>query len=170
MAQNPIANAMVKRNAPVNVLMSIGEKEVYYVMPNIIGTKYEMIRRSLYNFKLNIGKVSYGNLNGYDKGAVIDQSPAPGSKIKKGGTVNLTVNLAASEKKYRLLNILYTVQKGGLGVKRVRLLILDNDGSREIYNDMARAGSTIENSVKVSGEALLKVYINNEFIETIKYE
>ncbi len=170
LAQNPAANTMLKRNSSVNVLLSTGEKEVYYIMPNIIGKKYEMIRKSLHNFNLNIGKVSYGKLTGFDKGTVTDQSPLPGLKIKKGGSVELTVNLSDSEKKYRLVNILYTVKKGGLGMKRVRLVLLDNDGSREIYNDMARAGGIIENAVKVSGEAILQVYINNELLEERKYE
>ncbi len=170
LAQNPSANSMLKRNASVDVLMSTGEKEVYYIMPNITGKKYDMIRKSLHNFKLNIGKVSYGNITDFAKGAVIDQSPLPGSKIKKGGTVDLTVNLSDSDKRFRLVNILYTVQKGGLGMKRVRLVLLDNDGSREIYNDMSRAGGTIEEAVRVSGEAVLQIYINNVLLEEKKYE
>lgn len=170
LAQNPTVNTLLKRNASVNVLMSTGEKEIYYIMPNLTGRRYEMIRKSLYNFKLNIGKVSYGNLPGFDKGTVIDQAPLPGSKIKKGGNVDITVNLTDSEKQYRLVSILYTVQKGGLSMKRVRLVLLDNDGSREIYNDMSRAGSTIEKAVRVSGEAILQVYINNELLEERRYE
>ena len=169
-AQNPPANSLIKRNAAVSVLVSSGEKEVYYVMPNLMGKKYEIIRKALYSVKLNLGTVSYKPVSGFDKGAVVNQYPLPGAMIKKNAAVDLTVNYAENEKQYRLISVLYTVARGGVAVKRVRLVLLDNDGSREIYNDMSRSGSTIEKSVKVSGSVLLQVYINNEMVEERPYE
>ncbi|OGF51060.1 MAG: hypothetical protein A2231_00225 [Candidatus Firestonebacteria bacterium RIFOXYA2_FULL_40_8] len=169
-AQNPPASSLIKRNAAVNVLASSGEKEIYYVMPNLMGKKYETVRKSLYNVKLNVGNVSYKTVSGYDKGSVVNQYPLPGAMVKKNGVVDLTVNYAENEKQYRLISVLYTVARGGLSVKRVRLVILDNDGVREIYNDMSRSGSTIEKSVRVSGSVILQVFINNEMVEERPYE
>ncbi|OGF49034.1 MAG: hypothetical protein A2044_06195 [Candidatus Firestonebacteria bacterium GWA2_43_8] len=169
-AQNPPASALTKRNGAVNVLASSGEKEIFYVMPNLMGKKYETVRKSLYSVKLNVGNVSYKPVQGFDKGSVVNQYPLPGAMVKKNGVVDLTVNYAENEKQYRLISILYTVERGGLSVKRVRLVILDNDGSREIYNDMSRSGSTIEKSVRVSGSVILQVFINNEMKEERPYE
>ncbi|OGF45966.1 MAG: hypothetical protein A2452_07810 [Candidatus Firestonebacteria bacterium RIFOXYC2_FULL_39_67] len=169
-AQNPMANSSIKRNAAVNVLASSGEKEIYYVMPNLMGKKYETVRKSLYSVKLNVGNVSYKTVSGFEKGSIVNQYPLPGSRVKKNSSVDLTVNYAENEKQYRLISVLYTVERGGLSVKRVRLVILDNDGSREIYNDMSRSGSTIEKSVRVSGSVILQVFINNEMKEERPYE
>lgn len=170
LAQTPQSNALTKRNGSVNILASAGEKEVFYVMPNLMGKKQDIVRKALYSARLNVGNVSYKTVAGFDKGAVVNQFPLPGAMVKKESSVDLTVNYAENEKQYRLLSILYTVPKAGLAVKRVRLIILDNDGSREIYNDMARSGSTIEKSVRASGAVILQVSINNELLEERPYE
>jgi len=170
LAQNPPPNALVRKDSPVSVLASSGERDVYYVMPNLVGKKYDDIRKSIYAAKMELGKINYVDVSGQEKGVIVQQSPLPGVKVKRGSQIDLSLNLSESDKTYRMQDVLYSVPKGGMAVKRIKLVIIDNDGSREIYNDEARSGTTIEKSVKVCGEAILQIYINNEFIEERKYE
>lgn len=168
--QNPVANLSVERNTPVNLLVSLGEREINYIMPDLTKGKFSNVRKELYRSKIMIKKVSYTSVEEVEKDTVVAQEPLAGFKIRKGDSVTLTVNLKESEKNYRLINVMYNVPKGNLLEKRVKLIILDNDGSKEIFNDLTKGGNSIEKTVKVNGEAILQVYINNEFVEERKYD
>jgi len=168
--QNPLPNLTVKRNTSVNVLVSLGEEEESYIMPNLIHKKFSIAKRALFKVKLPLKTVNYVYQDGIDKDIIIEQFPPAGTKIKKGDSVTLTVNLKESDKVYKLVNIIYNVPKGGLVEKRVKMIILDNDGTREVYNEMVRSGMTIEKSVKISGEAILQIFVNNELVEERKYD
>ncbi len=167
-AQNPPPNLSVKRNSTVEVLVSLGEKEISYIMPDFKGRQLSGARKSLASVKLMIKKINYATINGFENGMVVRQDPEAGEKIKKGESVILTVNARESEKTYRLIAVKYNVPTGGLLEKRVKITVMDNDGSRDIYNEIAKSGALIEKSVKVNGEAVLQFYVNNELKEERK--
>ncbi|MFH1824095.1 MAG: PASTA domain-containing protein [Candidatus Firestonebacteria bacterium] len=168
--QNPPPNLSVKRNTTVNLLISTGEKEKSYIMPNLVQKKFSLIKRALIKASLPIKTVNYVYQEGLDKDIIVEQFPLAGARIKKGDSVTLTVNLKESDKVYKLINLVYNVPKGGLIEKKIRVVVLDNDGTREVCNEMRKSGSTIEKSIKVSGETILQIFVNNELVEERKYD
>ena len=169
-AQNPPPNLTVRRSSKVNVLVSLGEKDVSYIMPDFKGRQLAVARKALASVKIMIKKINYATINGLEKGTVILQGPEAGDKVKKGESVVFTINARENEKEYRLVDVKYIVPKGGLLEKRIKFIVMDNDGSRDVLNEIAKSGSVIEKSVKVNGEASLQIYVNNEFKEERKYD
>ncbi len=170
LAQNPPPNLAVKRGAGVDVLVSLGERELYYVMPNLAGVPLPTVRKALYAAKLLTVKISYSQDPAFGKDCVISQNPLPGEEIKKGAVVSLIVNGKTEANRFRQAVLKFVVPRGGLLEKRVRVSVLDNDGLTDIYNEIMRSGSTLERSLKLNGEAVVRIYINNELNREEKYD
>lgn len=74
----------------VDVLVSQGPRETAYVMPYLIGLNEVEAQRRLDGGQLK-RKANYVNAPQWPKGAVIDQSPAGGSRLLSSSTVELTI-------------------------------------------------------------------------------
>ena len=170
LAQNPPPNLAVKRNTGVDVLVSLGERDMYYVMPNLMGRPAGAVRKALYAAKLVTGKIVFAHDAAYEKDCVIKQNPMPGEEVKKGSEVSLTVNGRTEENRYRQVAIRFVVPRGGLLEKRVRISVMDNDGLNDIYSEIMRSGSTLDRPVKLNGQAVVKIYVNNELNREEKYD
>ncbi len=170
LAQNPPPNLDVKRNTGVEVLVSLGERDRYYVMPNLIGCQIAVVRKALYAAKLLTAKIVYEEDTASGKDCVIRQNPQPGEEVKNGALVSLTVNGKAGANRYRQATLKFKVPRGGLLEKRVKISVMDNDGLRDICNEILRSGSVLEKPMKLNGEALVRIYINNELNREEKYD
>ena len=170
LAQNPPPNLAVKRSSGVDVLVSLGERDVYYVMPNLKGKPAASVRKALYAAKLVIGRITYSQDPAYGNDCIIRQNPLPGEEVKKGSVVSLTVNGRVEENRYRQFTLKFTVPRGGLLEKRIRVSVMDNDGLKDIYNEIMRSGSPLERPIKLNGEAVVRIYVNNELNREDKYD
>jgi len=74
----------------VDVLVSQGPRETAYVMPYLIGLNEVEAQRRLDAAQMK-RKANYVNAPQWPKGAVIDQSPAGGSRLPSSSTVELTI-------------------------------------------------------------------------------
>jgi eukaryotic-like serine/threonine-protein kinase len=74
----------------VDVLVSQGPRETAYVMPYLIGLNEVEAQRRL-DAAQTKRKANYVNAPQWPKGAVIDQSPAGGSRLPSSSTVELTI-------------------------------------------------------------------------------
>lgn len=71
-------------------------------VPNLEGKKLEITKNLLEERELTLGDVEYKDYNPkYPKEAIVEQSPAAGSKVKVGRKVYVTVN----KSEYRLVRI-----------------------------------------------------------------
>jgi beta-lactam-binding protein with PASTA domain len=61
-------------------------------MPDLIGKKAVNVIAQLNSMDFNIGNIRHRYYRGLDSGIIINQSPAPGSKIQKRNRITLEVS------------------------------------------------------------------------------
>ncbi len=90
--QSPIPLQEVGRGAQISFLVSQGQHEVRYLMPDLIGKKAAGVIAQLKSMEFNVGNIRYRYYRGLDSGIIINQSPPPGSKIQKRNRITLEVS------------------------------------------------------------------------------
>lgn len=90
--QYPPPQAEVGIETPVSLLVSQGEYEVGYLMPDLIGKKADSVIAQLKNLEFNVGNIRYRYYRGLDSGVIINQTPPPGSKIQKRNRITFEVS------------------------------------------------------------------------------
>ena len=92
LAQRPQAGAPAERNSPVGLLVSQGEREDRFVMPDLIGRDAAPTLARLRDLEFKIGDIRYSYYPGLGKGVIIKQSPPNGFRIQKRNLVTLEVS------------------------------------------------------------------------------
>jgi beta-lactam-binding protein with PASTA domain len=90
--QSPVPLEEVGRDTQISFLVSQGQHEIRYLMPDLIGKRATNVIAQLNSMDFNIGNIRYRTYRGLDSGIIINQSPAPGSKIQKRNRITLEVS------------------------------------------------------------------------------
>lgn len=90
--QSPNALLEVGRDSQISFLVSQGQHEIRYLMPDLIGKNAANVIAQLNSMDFNIGNIRYRYYRGLNSGVIINQSPAPGSKIQKRNRITLEVS------------------------------------------------------------------------------
>lgn len=91
-AQHPSALEEVGKNTRVSLLVSQGEREKTYLMPDLIGKKADHVIVRLKEMDFSVGNLRYSYYPGLESGIIINQSPSPGSQIQKQSLITLEVS------------------------------------------------------------------------------
>jgi len=92
-AQEPAAGGeKIKRSTPVNLLVSQGEVEPKYLMPDLIGRRASQTLPRLTELGFKVGDVRTVYYPGLDSGIIIKQHPPHGYGISKRGLIALEVS------------------------------------------------------------------------------
>jgi len=90
--QYPLPEEAVGRDTPVSLLVSQGQHEIKYLMPDLIGKRATSSIAQLEGMDFNVSNIRYRYYHGLDSGIIINQFPAPGSKIQKRNRITLEVS------------------------------------------------------------------------------
>lgn len=90
--QYPLPEEEVGRDTPVSLLVSQGQHEIRYLMPDLIGKSAASSITQLERLEFNVSSIRYRYYQGLDSGIIINQTPAPGSKIQKRNRITLEVS------------------------------------------------------------------------------
>jgi beta-lactam-binding protein with PASTA domain len=90
--QYPLPEEEVGRDTPVSLLVSQGQHEIKYLMPDLIGKRASSSITQLEGMDFNVSDIRYRYYRGLEAGIIINQSPAPGSKIQKRNRITLEVS------------------------------------------------------------------------------
>lgn len=82
----------VKRMMPVNLLISQGEREEKYIMPDLIGRKGEVVIAQLKSLGFNVANIRSSYYPGLQSGIIIKQSPPHGYPVQKRNLISLEVS------------------------------------------------------------------------------
>jgi len=82
----------IKRTTPLNFLVSQGEIEPRYLMPDLIGRKAGSCISRLKDLGFKVADVRYSYYPGLDPGVIIKQFPSPGFGIAKRSLIALEVS------------------------------------------------------------------------------
>ena len=158
--QSPKANEKIEHGTKINLVISEKPKEV--TIPTVVGkaSGEAMTALEQLGFK-NVKAQSVGSRK--VAGTVLGITPKEGSKVLNSTEVVLRVADgvgAKSENKYAE----FVVPEGNKKQK-VRIVVSDDDGEREVYEGTKREGVRIRQKVEVSGNAVAKFYCDNKLIE-----
>lgn len=92
LAQQPPPLQLGARNTPLGLLVSQGEREEKYLMPDLIGRKSERVIAKLKEMNFQVADVRYSYYPGLESGIVIKQFPLPGFRIQKRNLISLEVS------------------------------------------------------------------------------
>jgi eukaryotic-like serine/threonine-protein kinase len=95
--QNPIAESEVKRNRGVYLTISGGEELVD--VPNLKGKSVREADFNLEKYNLKLGTISYEPSDEIFANTIIRQETQPGTKIRSGNLINVTVSQGRSTDK-----------------------------------------------------------------------
>jgi serine/threonine-protein kinase len=92
MAQDPPAGESSQRDTPVDMLVSQGEFEEKFIMPDLLGRPAETVRRQLASQGFNVTYSGSAYYPGLEPGTVIRQSPPKGHAVQKRTIISVEVS------------------------------------------------------------------------------
>lgn len=91
-AQQPEAAEETGRNSPVSLLVSRGEREKRYLMPDLIGKRAHRIIAQLKEMDFRVEDLRYTYYPGLGPGIIIKQFPPQGFRIQKRNLISIEVS------------------------------------------------------------------------------
>ncbi len=91
-AQNPKPDRIVERNSPVGLLLSQGDQEDRFLMPDLIGRRADRVIVRLKDLDFRVADIHYVYYPGLSSGIIVKQSPPNGYGIQKGNQITLEVS------------------------------------------------------------------------------
>jgi serine/threonine-protein kinase len=91
-AQFPLENEEVGINTRISMLVSQGEREKKYLMPDLLGKQIDSILRQLRELDFRVEHVRHSYYPGLDSGIIIKQFPLQGYRIQKRNLISLEVS------------------------------------------------------------------------------
>ena len=167
--QDPVSGSSVEKETTVNVVVSNGAPTNGDVL------MFDWIG------KTGVDAKQWAKDNGYevsvieqktnlaDPGFVFNQVPIPDEKLTTNTKITFYIGDAKSVFEQKEQIVTYTLPETG-DSKRVRLILVDDSGEKDIFNGVRKPGSVISVPVKTQGKASVKVFINNVSIETMELE
>lgn len=90
--QRPEAGDIGADDPAVNVLVSLGPIEQYYLMPDLAAQVADALVARMRGEGFRLGKITYFEQAGMPPGRIVGQQPAAGYKISKNDVINLEVS------------------------------------------------------------------------------
>ena len=120
-SQSPEAGSSVKEERVVTIYVSRGGEEL--TMPDLKGLSRRAAEDKLGKMGLKVGSV-YEKEAESDTGTILEQEPAPGAKIAKGSSVDLTISKGKQIKTVRVPDYIGgTVEAARTGLASIRLKV-----------------------------------------------
>ncbi len=164
LAQSPLPAARVARGSAVQLLLSDGPAPAAFAVPRVTGLPTREALARLRDAGLRIAEVAYETATAAVDGTVLAQDPPGGSSAMAGEETRLrAARTGASGGLVRYAAFTFTVPTGP--ARRVRTLIVDEGGSREIGNEMEEGDSVLRFATQVQGEAVVQFFIGGTLVE-----
>lgn len=90
--QKPGPGAVVERNFPVGLLLSQGDRDRRYIMPDLIGRRGDRVIERLKALDFKVADIRYVYYPGLASGIIVGQDPRDGFPVQKRGRISLEVS------------------------------------------------------------------------------
>lgn len=138
-------------------------------IPNVVGMTIKEAKEALGNLGLSIGKISGSN---EDSAVVTAVSPAPGSSVKRDESITLVGQPKDGKKdgtnakqSGTTKGVVDVTVPNGRASQHVKLVVIDDDGGRVVYDGTNAPGDRIVKSVSGSGNVRVQIYLNNALVQ-----
>lgn len=164
MAQSLEPGVEVSRGSEINLLVSLGPCPLYFYMPDLIGRSLEGALGIVESLRLQTGSITYEVDPELGEGVVLNQTPSFGFPVKEKSLVNLVISVKSQTQPAGLVRyyMLHYLVPSGLFPKRIKIVVNDAQGEREVYNALLSPGKEIDEVIAIMGKARAKIYIDGE--------
>ena len=162
------AGGKASKGATVDITVNQTKSSTIEI-PNVVGMTIKEAKEALGNLGLSISKISGSN---EDTAIVTDVSPAPGSSVKRDESVSL-VGEAKTDKKDSQSSKNSGPTKGEIDVtvpngkpsQHIKVVIIDDEGSRVVYDGTNAPGDRIVKRVSGSGNVRVQTFLNGALVQ-----
>ena len=168
LSQGLQAGGKASKGATVDITIN-QTKGTTVEIPNVVGMTIKEAKEALGNLGLSIGKISGSN---EDSAVVTAVSPAPGSSVKRDESITLVGQLKDGKKDGSntkqggaTKGVVDVTVPNGRTSQHVKLVVIDDDGGRVVYDGTNAPGDRIVKSVSGSGNVRVQIYLNNALVQ-----
>jgi serine/threonine-protein kinase len=172
-AQYPDQGTEIQQGTGVDLLVSLGRKPVEYMMGDLKGMAVDDAVFSIEQNRMKVGDIKNTLSEEAQPDAVIAQYPPPGSMIREGSSITLTINREEdpegtypSDAGPRIFT--YQTEYGFIN-KHVRVKMTSRSKSQDIYNEYVKPGEEVWLMVPVNTKATLSLYVDGVLVKTQVY-
>lgn len=164
LSQDPKAGATIEKDSSVNVLVSNGmPQDGTILMPDWCGKSAEQAKQWAIDENYEVNVISQRTTLA-NPGEIYKQVPDFDEKITK--ETKIVFYVADEKSSLQLVDKIFEyVVPDGKENKRIRLVLKDESGEKDIFNGIRAPKATITIPVKANGKATVKIFINNISIE-----
>ncbi len=161
------AGGKASKGATVDITIN-QTKSTTVEIPNVVGMTIKEAKEALGNLGLSISKISGSN---EDTAVVTAVSPAPGSSVKRDESITLVGQPkdgkkdGANAKQGTTKGVVDVTVPNGRASQHVKLVVIDDDGGRVVYDGTNAPGDRIVKSVSGSGNVRVQIYLNNALVQ-----
>lgn len=158
-SQTPAAKTLLSKGDGVNLVVSNGEPpSSMKLMPDFRQKKIADV--NLWASEANIQiKIKEDKESLFPNGTVIAQKPAPDAEVAPNAEISITISARPASEGEKTLRIYYELPQGK-NENRVRVVLIDSIGERELLNEMKQPGSKIDLTVPYGGDASFRIYVD----------
>ena len=91
-AHNPLPEDDVGKDTQVSLLISQGDREKKYIMPDLIGKNAELVIKQLKDLDFRVARLRYEIYRGLIPGIIIGQFPPQGFSVQKRNLISFVVS------------------------------------------------------------------------------
>ncbi len=183
-SQDPQPGANVQRDRPVNLVVSKGPQRIE--LPQLVGRSLQDVRKMLQDLGVTLQEVRTIPTANQLPGIVLDQTPAPGTKMRPQEPVVVTVSIRPGEEskppatavvtaepqpstqsREKVTRVKLVVPEGD-PEQQVKIVVVDEGGPRTIYQKTLAPGSRVEEVVRSQGYTIIQVFIQNHLVQEIR--
>ena len=161
------AGGKASKGATVDITIN-QTKSTMVEIPNVVGMTIKEAKEALGNLGLSISKISGSN---EDSAVVTAVSPAPGSSVKRDESITLVGQPkdgkkdGTNAKQGATKGVVDVTVPNGRASQHVKLVVIDDDGGRVVYDGTNAPGDRIVKSVSGSGNVRVQIYLNNTLVQ-----
>lgn len=164
-AQTPQPGTKVAVGTKIHLQISKGNANLTLTMPNLVGQSVQAAGNQLTSLGLVMNATSYAPSSAPD-GTVIEQSVVAGGQVSSGQAINLTLSSGAppSGGTGPAQSQTITLSYSGTQAAEVRIVMVDVQGIRVLYDQMVPSGGTIPLTVNWEGSGRLEEYVSGQLV------
>ena len=162
-SQSLKADSMVEKGQGIDLVISNGQPPSSVVLvPNFKNKK--LSEATLWASAQNIDLIIKEDPDSvFPNGTIAAQNPEGDSQITPGSNLEVTVSRRQVEGEEKVYHLHYEMPQGK-NASRVRVLLIDELGEREMMNDMQQPGSKIDVEIPYSGKATVRISVDGVLV------
>ena len=158
-SQEPAPKTLAQKGAAVNLVVSGGiPPSTVRLMPDFRHKKIVDVNRWASDADMNF-RIEEDADSLFPNGTIVKQIPPPDSEVAPDAEIIITVSSRPQNDNEKLYRVHYELPQGK-NYNRVKIILTDETGEREILNEMKQPGSKIDLTVPYGGRAVYRIYID----------